>query len=343
MASNAAGAAGAADPQVVALIEGISDERVAVAAATARFMAAAAKSDALADDDNSAGAKRAREASREEDARLQAASDRLQNARDSLARYGEAKIAGPATLFADTPDPGDGIDQEEKASSRSVKRKLVAPKHGWLDAQGKVHQKNFDRHLLLRSQMDILWKLRKALRVQCEAAPDATNKAERAPGVRRRNLPDPLEFAEKLKGMTICQALELGINQLNEAGAALYVQHKYNAAVAENFVGDEFFGADRKLDMKARMRASVKEVQKLSADAKKAVGTAGGPTYGASGKRNRRRGNRAGAAGGGDRSLPHGFAKLAANNPGDQLGKKQEIVCFKCREKGHFARDCPNK
>ncbi len=104
---------------------------------------------------------------------------------------------------------------------------------------------------------------------------------------------------------------------MNEAGAALYVHHKYNAAVAENFVGDEFFGADRKLDMKARMRVSVKEVQKLSAYAKKAVGAAGGPTYGASGKRTRRRGNRARAAGGGDRSLPPGFGKPAANIPGD--------------------------
>ncbi len=54
MAHLAAGAAGAADPQVVALIHGISDERVAVAAATTRFAAATAKSDALADDDNSA-------------------------------------------------------------------------------------------------------------------------------------------------------------------------------------------------------------------------------------------------------------------------------------------------
>ena len=54
--------------------------------------------------------------------------------------------------------------------------------------------------------MDIYWKLRKAVREQAEAAPDEFNKAERAP-VRRRNLPDPLEFSEKLKGMTICQAL----------------------------------------------------------------------------------------------------------------------------------------
>ena len=43
MAHLAVGGAGAADPQVVALIQGISYERVAVAAATSRFAAAAAK------------------------------------------------------------------------------------------------------------------------------------------------------------------------------------------------------------------------------------------------------------------------------------------------------------
>ncbi len=134
MASNAARAAGVADPQVVALIEGISDERVVVAAATARFMAAPAKRDALADDDNSAGAKRARESASDEDARLQAASVRLENARDTLARYGAAKIAGLAAPSSLTTDPGDEVDLEEKASMRSVKRNLVAPKHGWLDA-----------------------------------------------------------------------------------------------------------------------------------------------------------------------------------------------------------------
>jgi hypothetical protein len=70
MAHLAAGAARVADPQVVALIQGMSDERVAVATATSRFAVVAAKSDALADDDNSTGAKRAREAARDEDARL---------------------------------------------------------------------------------------------------------------------------------------------------------------------------------------------------------------------------------------------------------------------------------
>ena len=47
--------------------------------------------------------------------------------------------------------------------------------------------------------MDIYWKLRKVVREQAEAAPDEFNKAERAL-VRRRNLPDSLEFSEKTQG-----------------------------------------------------------------------------------------------------------------------------------------------
>jgi hypothetical protein len=85
---------------------------------------------------------------------------------------------------------------------------------------------------------------------------------------------------------------------------------------------EEFFGAERKLDRKDRMRASVKEVQKVSGDAKVAVGSGGGPSYGAAAKRSRSsgRGARAGSATGGDRSFPPGFVKPAANVPGEQLG-----------------------
>ena len=44
---------------------------------------------------------------------------------------------------------------------------------------------------------------------------------------------------------------------LSELGARANEMNE--AKGAENFAGDEFFGADRKLDM-ARMRATVKEV-----------------------------------------------------------------------------------
>jgi hypothetical protein len=44
----------------------------------------------------------------------------------------------------------------------------------------------------------------------------------------------------------------------------------------DNFPGDEFTGAERKQPLKKRMATSVKEVQKMSAQAQKAVGNAGG-------------------------------------------------------------------
>ncbi len=98
-------------------------------------------------------------------------------------------------------------------------------------------------------------------------------------------------------------------------------------------------GSERKLPLKERMATSVKEVQKLSAQAKATVGVAGGP---ASGKRTGRGG------GGGSKqpaskgaSLPTGFDKKAAT--GEQAGRRNDIQCFKCKEQEHFAKDCPNK
>jgi hypothetical protein len=73
MSQSAAGAVGLACPQVVALIEGVSDERVAVADAIVRFEAALAKSEILGDDDSSAGAKRIRDKTLSEEARLTSA------------------------------------------------------------------------------------------------------------------------------------------------------------------------------------------------------------------------------------------------------------------------------
>jgi hypothetical protein len=88
------------------------------------------------------------------------------------------------------------------------------------------------------------------------------NEAKRSKGVKRASLPDPKDYYdEKMEALTVCGALELGLDELNEAACALYMRHHYNPVVVENFLEDEFFGADRVAPMKERMRTSVREVQ----------------------------------------------------------------------------------
>jgi hypothetical protein len=69
-------------------MQGVGDERVAVAAARTRLEAALVESDALGDDDVSAGAKRIREKTLAEEARLVAARAELKAARNSLVANG---------------------------------------------------------------------------------------------------------------------------------------------------------------------------------------------------------------------------------------------------------------
>ena len=124
---------------------------------------------------------------------------------------------------------------------------------------------------------DIFWKLRGVLREQVAAAPAASNSAERSLGAKRANLPDLEDYEDKQEAMSVCEALELGMNQLHEAGCAIYKKYRYNQVVVDNFLGDEFVGAERKQPLKKRMTTSVKEVHKLTAQALKAVGNARGP------------------------------------------------------------------
>jgi hypothetical protein len=47
------------------------------------------------------------------------------------------------------------------------------------------------------------------VRDQAIAAPTSNNVAEMNPGIKRANLPDPVDIDDKLETMTICFALEL--------------------------------------------------------------------------------------------------------------------------------------
>ncbi len=131
MAQATSGPSGPVDPREVALIDGVSDERVAIAFANARFEAAIAKSDVLLDDDSSASAKRIREKVMAEESRLDAARVRLQVARAELAAYGVAIHGALPSAIAGNPSVKvDDEDAAEKKAQRLLKRKFPSPKNG---------------------------------------------------------------------------------------------------------------------------------------------------------------------------------------------------------------------
>ena len=75
---------------------------------------------------------------------------------------------------------------------------------------------------------DVFWKMLGVLRNRVAAAPAASNSAERSLGVKRANFRDPEDYEDKLEAMSVCEALKLGLNQLHEAGCALYIKCRCN-------------------------------------------------------------------------------------------------------------------
>ncbi len=55
----------------------------------------------------------------------------------------------------------------------------------------------------------------------------------------------------------------MSLNYVHEAAHAVYLKHVYKKTVAETFLGDELFGADRTIPIEERVDKAVKRVQKL--------------------------------------------------------------------------------
>ncbi len=131
MAQAAAGPAGPVDPRKVAFIDGVSDERLAVASANARFDAAIANCGLPADDDSSAGAKMTKDKALAEEARLTSARVKLQVDRAKLATYGVAiHGASPSAIGGSPSVKVDDEDAADKKAQRLLKRKLPSTNDG---------------------------------------------------------------------------------------------------------------------------------------------------------------------------------------------------------------------
>ena len=63
----------------------------------------------------------------------------------------------------------------------------------------------------------------------------------------------------------------MGLNCVHEAAHSLYVEHFYDGAILETFLGDALFGVDRTIPVEERVDNAVKRVQKLTTAAKAAV------------------------------------------------------------------------
>jgi hypothetical protein len=62
------------------------------------------------------------------------------------------------------------------------------------------------------------------------------------------------------------------LNYVHEAAHSVYIKYLYNGPVADTFLGDELFGADRTIPIEDKVDSEVKRVTKLTTTAKVAVG-----------------------------------------------------------------------
>ncbi len=152
----------------------------------------------------------------------------------------------------------------------------------------------------------------------------------------------------------------MGLNCVHETDHSLYVKHVYNGTVAETFLGDALFGANRTIPVEERVDNAVKRVQKLTTATKLAVGQSG---RGGSSSGKRGGGRRGGFNNynggkkqqydrqrdynndykpGGPPSFEryNGLVSFGCNNFGGGRGNSERTY-FICGSTGHQAKQCP--
>ncbi len=143
-----------------------------------------------------------------------------------------------------------------------IKRKLPEPRDGWKDASGKTHKVHLDAMTYHKTLSAILSQIMDIVHQQSGGG------STPSPDVPLTILIlfDTLEG--KIEYYSVKELLSMGLNFVHEAAHSVYAKHVYNGTVAETFLGDKLFGADRTIPIEDRVDNAVKRVQKLPTAAK---------------------------------------------------------------------------
>ena len=188
------------------------------------------------------------------------------------AAFAPSSVAVGATTTTTVPSTSLG------ASSKNImKRKLPEPVDGWKDPAGKTHRVHHDFMQYHKTMSGIFRQIMDIFHEQ-----SSNGSGEPKPDVMLARLVPLKDMETKWETYTVEELLEMGLSCVHEATHSLYVKHVYNGAVAETFLGDALFGADRTIPVEERVDTAVKHVHKLPTAAKAAVGQSsrGGRTSG---------------------------------------------------------------
>jgi hypothetical protein len=240
------------------------------------------------------------------------------------------------------------------AEKKIVKRKLPEPRDEWKDSTGKLHRAHSDAMSFHKTLSAMLWELVDIVHQQTN--PGTTTPA---PDVQLARLVPLAVLEDNISTYSVGQILEMSLNYVHEAAHAVYLKHVHNNTVAEIFLGDELFGADRTVPIEERVNKAVKRVQKLSAVAKAAVGLTG-KGGGQSSKRERGRDSyrggyrHNGGRGNYDQRPRDSYNDMLFSPRGGYNGSQHENfdrgggsgtggqrTCFICVSTGHHANHCP--